>query len=92
MFELIDVIFPVGSKIALDFRPIIAEYAFFGEGLNRKCYPIRDFEGNRVPLPIDTDYLVYSEDSPLFRKGDPVIIGGHERYGTIFYRQIKGNK
>jgi 4-amino-4-deoxy-L-arabinose transferase-like glycosyltransferase len=92
MFELIDVIFPVGSKIALDFRPIIAEYAFFGDGLNRKCYPIRDFEGNRVPLPIDTDYLVYSEDSPLFRKGDPVIIGGHERYGTIFYRQIKGNK
>lgn len=92
MFELIDVIFPAGSKIALDFRPIIAEYAFFGECLNKKCYPIRDFKGIRVPLPSDIDYLVYSEDSPLFRKGDPVIIGGHERYGTIFYRQIKGSK
>ncbi len=92
MVELIDVIFPLGSKLALDFRPIVAEYIFFGDSLNKKCYPLRDFAENKLTIPPDTDFLIYSEDYPLYKKGDSVIIGGHERYGTIFYRQIRKDK
>ncbi len=88
MFELIEVIFPANSRLALDIRPIIAEYQFFGEGFKRKCYPIRDFNGKRIKIPEKVDFIIYSEDSPYYKKGDPVIIGGNERYGTIFYREV----
>jgi len=59
---------PEDAVVGVDYPQI--NYLFFGEKLSRHVVPLIPYSNRNTSLPLsaDTDLLIYSEDSPLYKK------------------------
>ena len=73
---------PARARVATALTPGTFEYPLFGERLTRILIPVNPFWTASRPIPIDTDFLVFSDALIEPHPGDIYL---DEQYGSKYY-------
>ena len=80
---------PATATVAIDVEQhYLPEYLFFGDHFSRHIIPVTQFVSHHVPLPPQTDYLLYSDGSQYATPG-ALLIADSPEYGKLYLRKMR---
>jgi hypothetical protein len=81
-----DQLVPMSAIVAVFLNGDMFEYPLFGEHLTRTIMPINSFDKGLQPIPINAEYLLYSQNFPCADTQEDVYLGAN-----WYLRQLTDN-